>query len=139
MEESDEVPLLTRDVNEDELFSGNFKVLHQVWASDQNEDQGSDFEEEANIARASSVKSALSQAPEFDCSESLSQILSQVSEASEERQKLSRVEAYHLLKEASTAAVAAQRALEHIFGEDFNDASGEELEARDNLLKNIDK
>ena len=41
MEESDEVPLLTRDVVEDELFSGNFKVFHQVWAIDQNEEEGS--------------------------------------------------------------------------------------------------
>ena len=139
MEESDEVPLLTRDVVEEELFSGNLKVLHQVWACDQNEDQESYFEEEANIPRASSVRSALSQAPELDCSESLSQILSQVSEPSEERKTLSRVEAYNLLKEATTAADAAQRALEHIYGEDFNDATGEELEARDKLLRQVQR
>ena len=136
MEESDEVPLLTRDVVEDELFSGNFKVFHQVWASDQNEEEDSDFEED-NFPRASSVRSGLSQAPDLECSES--QILSQGSQPSEERKKLSRIEAFHLLKEASTATEAAQRALEYICGENFKDASGEELEARDNLLENVRK
>ena len=136
MEESDEVPLLTRDVVEDELFSGNFKVFHQVWASDQNEEQDSDFEED-NFPRASSVKSGLSQAPDMECSQS--QILSQGSEPRDERKKLSREEAYQLLKEATTAADAAQRALEHICGEDFKDATGEELEARDNLVTKVQK
>ena len=126
MEESDAIPLLTRD--------GTFKVIHQVWAWNQ-----SDSEEETNIPRCSSVQSALSQAPEMDCSESLSQISSQVSEPSEERKKLTRVEAYHLLREATNAAEAAQRALEHIYGEDFNDATGEELEARDNLVKQVQR
>ena len=136
MEESDNVPLLTRDVVEDEVFSGNFKVFHQVWASDQNEEQDSLFEDD-NFPRASSVKSGLSQAPEMECCES--QILSQVSEPGDERKKLSREEAYQLLKEATTAADAAQRALEHICGEDFKDATGEELEARDNLVTKVQK
>ena len=133
-EESDEVPLLRRDDVE-----GTFKVLHQVWACDQNEDQESDFEEDTYVPRASSVKSTLSQAPEMECSESLSQILSQVSEPSEERRKLTRVEAYTLLREATNAADAAQRALEHICGEDFKDATGEELEARDNLVRKVQR
>ena len=53
--------------------------------------------------------------------------------------RVSRVEAYQLLKEATTAAEAAQRALEHICGEDFNDASGEDLEARDKLVKKVQR
>ena len=131
MEEFEDVPLLTRDVVEDEIFSRNFKVVHQVWANDEND--VSDLEDDSNPPRASSVKSALSQAPELE----FSQPLSQISEPSEERKKLSRVEAYQLLKEATTAAEAAQRALEHICGEDFNDASGEDLEARDKLVKKV--
>ena len=52
---------------------------------------------------------------------------------------MSRVEAHNLLKEATTAADAAQRALEYIYGENFNDATGEELEARDKLLKQVQR
>ena len=133
MEEFEDVPLLTRDVVEDEIFSRNFKVVHQVWANDEND--VSDLEDDSNPPRASSVKSALSQAPELE----FSQPLSQISEPSEERKKLSRVEAYQLLKEATTAAEAAQRALEHICGENFNDASGEDLEARDKLVKKVQR
>ena len=59
---------------EDELFSGNFKILHQVWASDQYDEQDSDFDE-ANFPRDSSIRSGLCQAPDMECMES--QILSQ--------------------------------------------------------------
>ena len=123
MEESDEVPLLIRDVVEEELFSGNLNVLHQVWACDQNEDQ------KVILKRKPTFQGLV--VPELNCSESLSQIFSQVSEPSEERKTLSRVEAHNLLKEVTTAAYAAQKALEHIYGENFNDATREELEARE--------
>ena len=75
--------------------------------------------------------------PEFECSEPLSQILSQESEPGEGRKKITRIEAYRLLKEAKSATDAAQSALELICGDDFNEASGEDLDSRDKLVSRV--
>ena len=131
MEEEEEIPLLTS--------GSGFKIVHQVWAAGESEDEAHDASADISLVRASSIKSTLSHVPEFECSEPLSQILSQESEPGEGRKKITRIEAYRLLQEAKSATDAAQSALELICGDDFNEASGEDLEIRDNLVSRVRK
>ena len=137
----DDAPLLSRAFEGgDRLKAGEFNLLHANWVT--NDDEGDcekssewdEGEEESSYRRASSVKSSLSQEPELQCSQSLSQVLGP---SEEKREKLSRGEALNLLRDASSAAEAAQRALEKVSGEDFLDASQEELSVRDDLLNKI--
>ena len=153
MESDDDAPLLTRaSESGDALQPGEFNSLLARWAtndsdSEQNGGEGDQVEPMWNNRRASSVKSGVSQEPPLQCSDSLSQVLepslelseslSQGSELVEERQKLSRADALNLLREASSAAEAAQKALEKVSGEDFRDASQEELSVRDVLISKI--
>ena len=140
-DDNDDVPLLSRAFDGgDGLRAGEFQLLLAKWAT--NDDQSdcekscewSEVEEESSFRRASSVKSSLSQEPELQCSQSLSQILGP---SEEKRERLSRAEALNMLRVASSATEAAQKALEKVSGEDFRDASQEELSVRDNLINKI--
>ena len=140
-DDNDDAPLLSRAFDGgDGLRAGEFQLLHAKWAT--NDDQSdcekscewSEVEEESSFRRASSVKSSLSQEPELQCSQSLSQILGP---SEEKRERLSRAEALNMLRAASSATEAAQKALEKVSGEDFRDASQEELSVRDNLINKI--
>ena len=62
---------MTVNFSEEEVFGGGFKVVHQVWATGQSEDEDNDFGADLSLVRVSSIKSPLSQVPEFECSESL--------------------------------------------------------------------
>ena len=147
--ELDDVPLLTVDPAEDQQGQSApvFKCLHSVWYDEDKEQQNSDSEQDDKdeILRASSLKSTLSQQPDLEFSQPLSQILEQSQPLSQNlepqqlRQKVSRIEAMELLRQASSSTEAAQKALENITGEEFVDASGEELLARDALIDKIRK
>ena len=52
---------------------------------------------------------------------------------------MSRQEAFDFLRQVSSSAEAAQKALEKVTGDESLDASGEELQARDDLLDKIRK
>ena len=140
------MPLLTVDPD-DGQSAPVFKCLHSVWYDEDKEQEKSDIEEddENEMMRASSLKSTLSQQPDLEFSQPLSQILeqgqplSQNLEPQQQRQKVSRKEAMELLRQASSSTEAAQKALEKITGEEFVDASGEELLARDALIDKIRK
>ena len=144
--ELNDVPLLTVDPA-DGQSAPVFKCLHSVWYDEDKEQEKSDIEQddENEILRASSLKSTLSQQPDLEFSQPLSQILeqsqplSQNLEPQQQRQKVSRKEAMELLRQASCSTEAAQKALEKITGEEFVDASGEELLARDALIDKIRK
>ena len=60
-----------------------------ILGHDQTQTQWSEVEEESSFRRASSVKSSLSQEPELQCSQSLSQI---VGPSEEKRERLSKAE-----------------------------------------------
>lgn len=140
MESDDDAPLLTRAVGiGGGLQAGEFHLLHARWATndDRSDCELSDEENqvEQEIRKASSVKSSLSQEPPLQCSQSLSDILAPVPE----RLKISRADALNLMREAASAAEAAQKALEKVSGEDFNDASQEELSTRDSLIEKIQR
>ena len=138
--ETDDGPLLTFPVNEnggDHIVS-DFQYpqfLHGIWVNDAKEKSYSEIEVVDELQRASSFKSNLSQEPQFEPSQPLSQIF----EPAQERQKVTRREAFDLLKQVSSAAEAAQKALEKVTGDEFVDASGDELQARDNILEKIRK
>ena len=134
--EAEDVPLLTLAATEAGFPYPQY--LHGVWYNDDCEAQEeSNSEQEVcdQIQRASSLRSDLSQEPPLEQSQPLSQIL----EPCEERKKVSQKEAIDLLKQASCAAEAAQLALEKVSGEEFLDATGDELQARDNCLDRIRK
>ena len=143
--ETDDVPLLTspQETPETEvekgLPAGEFQYpayLHGVWHDDddsQKNDSEPMFDEQ--IQRASSLKSNISQEPPFQSSQSLSQI----SEPAEERVRVSRKEAFDLLRQASSLTEAAERALAKVTGDEFLDASGDELLARDEVIEKIRK
>ena len=126
--EDDDVPLLDLDpITEDFQYP---QFLHGIWINDA-EEQSAD----GDLQRASSWKSNFGQEPSFQFSQPLSQILDPV----EERQKVSRQEAFDLLRQVSSSTEAAQRAFEKVTGDEFLDASGEELQARDDLIEKIRK
>ena len=131
--ETDDAPLLTLDpISEDVQYP---QFLHGIWINDPQQQSNSEVEVVDESQRASSLKSNFSQEPPFQLSQPLSQILDPI----EERQKVSRQEAFDLLRQVSSSAEAAQRALEKVTGDEFLDASGEELLARDDLLDKIRK
>ena len=131
--ETDDVPLLTLGPIAEDFQYAQF--LHGIWMNDAQQQSYSEVEGVDELQRASSLKSNFSQEPSLQLSQPLSQILDPV----EERQKVSRQEAFDLLRQVSSSAEAAQRALEKVTGDEFLDASGEELEARDDLLEKIRK
>ena len=128
--DADIVPLLTLATTETGFEYPQY--LHRVWESDDQTQQENNSEQGdcSQIQRASSLRSNLSQEPPLEPSQPLSQIL----EPTEERQKLSRQEAIDLLQQASSSAEAAQLAQEKVSGEEFLDATGDELLAIDNFL-----
>ena len=134
----DDAPLLSRVLGG--LRAGEFQLIFANWATNndqsdcENSHEWSEVEDEYSFRRASSVKSSLSQEPELQCSQPLSQILGP---SEEKRERLSKREALNMLKVASSAAEAAQKALEKVSGEDFRDASQEELSVRDDLIMKI--
>lgn len=132
--ETDDVPLLNVCTTESEegLRAGEFHYLHGIWFHDDNDSEPI-FDEQ--MQRASSLKSNLSQEPPLQSSEPLSQI----TEPCEERVKVSRKEAFDLLKTASSLTEAAQKALEKVTGDEFLDASADELSTRDNFIENLRK
>ena len=131
--EADDVPLLTLAPSEPGFEYPHY--LHGVWHNDDQQESNSEQGDCNHIQRASSLRSNLSQEPTLEPSQPLSQIL----EPAQDRQKLSRKEAFDLLKKASSSAEAAQLALEQVSGEEFLDATGDELLARDNFLAKIRK
>ena len=138
--ETDDIPLLTlSEVESGEgLEAGGFRYLHGIWVGDyevaeQNCDSTPIFDDQ--MQRASSLKSNLSQEPVFESSQPLSQILEPI----QERVKLSRKEAFDLIKQASSLTEAAQTALEKVTGYEFLDASDDEISTRDCFIENLRK
>ena len=133
--DADNVPLLTLATTETGFEYPQY--LHGVWQNDDQTQQENNSEQGdcSQIQRASSLRSNFSQEPPLELSQPFSQILEQT----EERQKLSRREAIDLLKQASSSAEAAQLALEKVTGEEFLDATGDELLARDTFIDKIRK
>ena len=127
-----------------EQQQGGFRCIYSVWE---------DYDEHTSnvsLPRASSVRSTLSQQPEFQFDENLSQIpapdeggqySSQTSEQGEDRcrGKVSRLEAVQMMKQAAGLAEAAMVAVQQVIGDDLQDLSGEDLQLVEGLLEKIRK
>ena len=127
-----------------EQQQGGFSCIYSVWE---------DYDEHTSnvsLPRASSVRSTLSQQPEFQFDENLSQIpapdeggqfSSQTSEQGEDRSrgKVSRLEAVQMMKKADGLAEAAMVAVQQVIGDDLQDLSGEDLQVVEGLLEKIMK
>jgi hypothetical protein len=129
--DADEAPLLTRAPSErgDCPEAGQF--LFGVWEEDDVREQEEQEEEqkEPEVPRFSSVNSGISQAAGLV----FSQPLSDISVPGPERVKVSRAEALELLRDANTAAEAAEKALSKV----LKNSSWEELEEIDNVLAKL--
>ena len=130
--------------SQQEQQEGGFRCIYSVWE---------DYDEhvsDVSLPRASSVKSTLSQLPEIQFDENLSQIpapdesghhSSQTSLQGEEgsRGKVSRLEAVRMMKNAAGLAEAAMNAVQQVIGDDLQDLSGEDLQLVEGLLEKIRK
>ena len=52
MEEEEEIPLLTVNLLENELAGSGFKIVHQVWAAGESEDEAHDASADISLVRA---------------------------------------------------------------------------------------
>ena len=130
--------------SQQEQQHGGFDCIYSVWE---------DYDEHASnvsLPRASSVRSTLSQQPEFQFDENLSQIpaldeggqySSQPSQHGEDgsRGKVSRLEAVQMMRKAAGLAEAAMVAVQQVIGDDLQDLSGEDLQLVEGLLEKIRK
>ena len=130
--------------SQQEQQHGGFDCIYSVWE---------DYDEHASnvsLPRASSVRSTLSQQPEFQFDENLSQIpaldeggqySSQPSQHGEDgsRGKVSRLEAVQMMRKAAGLAEAAMVAVQQVIGDDLQDLSGEDMQLVEGLLEKIRK